>query len=60
MTKEPLTQLPQTYEAWLYFPESMSASNRGGIILGSYHENGRGIFNFEIYTNLAGTGKKLR
>lgn len=50
MTKEPLAQLPQTYEAWVYFPENTTASNRGGVILGSYHENGRGIFSFEIYT----------
>ena len=45
------TSLPTTYEATVYFPASMSASERGGVIIGNYSASGNACFNFEIHKN---------
>ena len=49
-TEEPLAQLPRTFEAWVFFPNTMNISTRGGVILGSYRDKGRDLFSFEIYS----------
>ena len=43
--------LPSTYEATVYFPSSMSASERGGVIVGNYSASGNACFNLEIHKN---------
>ncbi len=43
-------KLPVTFEATLYFPKTMSLSERGGVIIGNYGGATRCI-NFEIYSN---------
>lgn len=46
----PLSLLPSTYEATVYFSEDMEASERGGVIIGNYNGTAN-CFNFEIHKN---------
>ncbi|MBR4308092.1 MAG: metallophosphoesterase [Oscillospiraceae bacterium] len=48
--QKPFGAMPNTLEAWLYFPANMDASTRGGVILGNYTDLGRGVLNFEIFS----------
>lgn len=41
---------PNTFEAWVYFPANMPASQRGGVIIGNY-QGGGACINFEIHQN---------
>ena len=41
---------PNTFEAWVYFPANMPASQRGGVIIGNYGGSTASI-NFEIHQN---------
>ena len=41
---------PNTFEAWVYFPADMPASQRGGVIIGNY-QGGGACVNFEIHQN---------
>lgn len=50
-SETPFSVMPNTLEAWVYFPASTAASSRGGVILGNYHEKACGVFSFEVYTN---------
>ncbi|MBP3412499.1 MAG: metallophosphoesterase, partial [Oscillospiraceae bacterium] len=45
------TTMPNTFEAWVYFPKDTAASTRGGVILGNYKGSSTNEINFEIYTN---------
>ncbi len=49
--EKPFDAMPNTLEAWVYFPADTDPSHRGGAILSNYHELSRGSFCFEIYTN---------
>ena len=48
---KPLAEMPNTFEAWLYFPATMDAAKRGGVIMGNYYEGSRETISFEIYSN---------
>ena len=50
-SQKPFEAMPNTLEAWLYFPANTDPATRGGVILGNYTDLGRGVFNFEIYKN---------
>lgn len=39
---------PQTFEAYVYFPTTMSELTHGGVILSNY-DGGTGSFSFEVY-----------
>ena len=47
-TKE-FESAPNTFEAWIKMPTSLS-SNRGGVILGNYNQSYR-VMNFEIHSS---------
>ncbi len=50
-TRKTVTAMPNTFEAWLYFPKDTPASTRGGTILGNFKSGETHTTNFEIYTN---------
>ncbi len=46
-----ISVLPSTYEATIFFPLDMKASDRGGVISGNYKDSSNQRFNFEIHKN---------
>lgn len=51
VTAKRFEELPVTFEAWVYIPQSIYSS-RGGVILGNYNNAAKDVYvNFEIYKN---------
>jgi len=47
----PLKVTPKKFDATVYFPETMSANTRGGVIFGNYVDENHACICFEIHKN---------